>query len=316
MKKFYLLAILFLGSLFSFAQEFTPPDSAAIIKNRVKSIKVYYTGTGNKHLITHEYRYDKNGRCIYSRDGSAGYYYSFTYTEKGQIATSYQRALSGAIIQGHKKDYTADGKLFHTQVFTERDTVRPGIIYTYGSTGNVVEESHFNNGKLIRNYKTEYDINNKIIHRIDSTPGKSVYETLNSKTVRQTYYYESEAMTENWLLSYDAGGRLIKTICITTKSTDTYTVIYDKDLEYKILGNGKPISKEDYIKWDSKFRWLMPRQVEEDFGLPYADPVANYKYNHELKRDKKDNIIKDIITGAYPYMNFKPVEFDYEYEYW
>lgn len=313
MKKFSLFFLFLIGSVFTFAQEFTPPDSVAILKNKVKSVKIYYTGTGNKHLITQEYRYDKNGFRIYSREGSATYYYAFTYNEKGQLTSSVQRQLSGTMIQGQKMDYTVDGKLFHMETFTERDTVNPSVIYTYGRTGNVLEESHFINGKLIRNYKTEYDINNKIIHRIDSTPGKSVYETLNSKTIRQTYYYESEAMTENWLISYDAGGRLIKTICISAKSTDTYTVIYDKDLEYHVLVNGKAIRKEELVKWDSKFRWLMPGKTEENYGLPYSDPVAERKYHHELKRDKKDNIIQDVVSYK---SSGELVEFDYEYEYW
>lgn len=311
------LAIFFLfTSLFSFAQEFTAPDSAAILKAKVKSVKIYYTGTGSKHYLTHEYRYDQKGHCIYSREGTTGYYYSYAYNEKSQMISSFQRAMSGALIFGYFKDYYPNGKMFHVKVINERDSIHPEIIYTYDTLGNTIEENHFRNGKLIRNYKNEYDSNNKIIHRTDSSPGKCVFESRNSKTIRQTYLTENNELIESCLIYYDEKGRLSKTVCTTGNKPKTYSVIYENETDFHVLIDEKPISKPEYVEWDRKFNWLMPRMKEEDFGLPYADPVPLTDYKHELVRDKKGNITKDIVTGAYPYMDSKPVEFDYEYEYW
>jgi len=318
MKNFSLLLIFLLTSFFSFAQEFTPPDSAAIIKNHVKSVKVFYTGTGSKHLITQEYGYDKNGRKIYSHEGSVGYYYSFSYNEKGQVMGTFQRANSGDLLQGQKMDYYPNGKLFHRQIIYEHDTVHPGTICTYDTLENKIEENLYSNGKLTRTWKYRYSLDKKIIYSVDSTPGENAYESVNSKTTRQSYYNENNELIEKCIISYNDKGNLIKTVCTSGNKTNSYTVVYDdnSEIEFHVLKNGKPISKEEYVTWSSKFQWLMPRLQEGDYGLPYSDPIANAKYNHELKRDKKDNITKDIVTGALAYMNFQPIEFDYEYEYW
>jgi YD repeat-containing protein len=317
MKTIFSLFLFLFSFLASFAQEFTPPDSAAIKKNKVKSVKIYYTGRGTEHLITQEYRYDKNGFRTYSREGTTAYYYAFTYTEKGQLASSIQRKLTGEMIQGQKMDYTVDGKLFHMQTFTERDTIRPSVTYTYDSAGKVVEENHFMNGTLIRNYKNEYDSANRIIHRIDSTPGKSVYETVNSKTIRQTYYNEKNELQENCLIYYSDKGRLAETVCTIGEKKNIYKVIYDNyGDDYHVLMNDKPIGKEAYVKWDSKFRWLMPRPTEEEFPLPYVDPVSQYEYRHQLTWDKKDNIRKDVVNCKYSMANCPEIQFDYEYTYW
>jgi hypothetical protein len=316
MKNFSLLLIFFLASLFSFAQEFTPPDSTAIVKNHVKSVKIYYTGTGSTHLITQEYHYDKEGRKIYSHVGTSNYYYAFTYTQSGQIASSIQRNMNGSLIRGYLNDYTEQGKLHHTSTITEKDSLNPELVKTFDANGNKIEENYFTHGALIRSFKYNYDLNNTIIHRIDSTPGKTVFEYDNRNTIRQTYYNEKNEITESWLLYYNIDNFLTSTVCTSGKAPGTYTMVYADESMIYVLKNEKAISKEEYVKWDSKFNYLLPRTMEADFGLPYPDPLANAKYNHTLKLDKKGNIIKDTVTGAFTYMNFKPVEFEYEYEYW
>jgi hypothetical protein len=316
MKNFSLLVISFLASVFSFAQEFTPPDSSAILKNQVKSVKIYYTGTGSTHLITQEYHYDKEGRSIYSRVGTSSYYYTFTYTPNGQIASSIQRNADGSVIRGYLNDYTEQGKLYHTGTITERDSVHPELIKTFDENGNEIEESFYMHGTLTRSFKYDYDGDNKIIHYIDSTPGKSAYEYKEGRTVRQTYYNEKNEITESWKIIYSDKERVGMTIRTSGNKTKAFKVEYDIDNQPIVTVNGKKISKEEFVDWDSKFNYLLSHYAGEEYGLPYSDPLANAKYNHELKLDKKGNIIKDTVTGAFTYMNFKPVEFDYEYEYW
>lgn len=316
MKKFFLFIFCLKGSAILFAQEFTPPDSAAIVKNHVKSVKIYYTGTGSKNLLTQEYRYDKKGQRVYSRDGSASYYYAFTYTEKRQLATSVQRSMTGAFIKAYNNEYDDNGKLWRMSTFTERDTLHPEANFIYDTAGNVVEETHFINGKLIRSYQTKYDLNHKIIQRIDSTPGKNAYETVNSRTVRQTYYDANGTMEQNWLLSYDSTGRLSRTTCTSGKYAGTYIIVYDKDLHYTLLKDGKEITHEEYWNWTPKFTWLLPKPKEEEYGLPYSDPVSSYEYVHRTSRDKKNNITLDIVNCKFVMPNCSTVQFDYEYEYW
>ncbi len=316
MKQHFLLFSLFLSTIL-FSQEFTEPDSAAIHKSKVKSVKIYYTGTGTTHLLSQEYQYDPNGNLVFAHSGSAGYYYQFTYNNKSEQISSLQYSNTGELISGFFTDYYSNGKRFHVKHTYSQDSIHPATIYTYDTAGNVLEESHYIKGNLTRTYKNEYDENNKNIHRTDSTPGLETYETRNNKTVRQTYYNTDNSLKENCLLFYSDKGRLMRTACTKGKTTDTYSIAYeDNSSDYKVSKNGNKISKEDYVEWDRKFRWLMERPMSEEFGLPYSDPVPTYEYKHELIRDKKGNITKDIIKGAYEYMNFKPVEFDYAYEYW
>src|SRR4051812_48176100 len=115
MKKIVLLLSLLFTGLFSFAQECTPPDTAVIRKSKVKSVKIYYTGTGSKHVLTHEYHYDLKGNQIFSREGNAGYYYSYSYNEKAEMISAIQRSNSGDVIQGYFYDYYPNGKTFYVK---------------------------------------------------------------------------------------------------------------------------------------------------------------------------------------------------------
>lgn len=316
MKNLSLFILLFLTAKFLTAQEFIPPDTSALRKTHVKNVKIYYTGTGTKHYLSHEFRYDKKSRCIYSSEGTNSYYYSFTYNDKSQVMGSYQRSNSGKLIQGYLNDYYPNGKLFHTSLISERDSIHPNLIYTYDTLGNKIGDDYFTNGKLNRSYKSEFDLNKQIIHRIDSTPGKEVFEYSNSKTIRQTYYDANNIILENWLIYYDGNNRLEKTICYHGNEKEIYSIAYKADDDFAVMKNGKSLDQKENIDWDRKFHYLLPPPPQVDYPHPYSDPVPKMDYKHELVHDKKGNITKDIITGAYPYMNFEKVEFDYEYEYW
>ncbi len=315
MKNLSLLLLFIFTSLFSTAQEFTPPDSAAIIKNKVKSVKIFYTGKGKEHLIKQEYRYDKMGRCIYSRVGTVPYYYTYSYTEKGQPANYEQRTLTGGLIKSFQNVYAADGKLLHMKILTERDSINPSTIYTYDADGRTIEENYFEKGVLTRSYKTGYD-SAQVIHRIDSTPGKSVYEKRDSKTIRQTYYNEKNEVQENWLLNYDIDNNLIATECTIGKNKGTYTMVYTDRSLFAVLKNGQPIIKDEFISWNAKFHYLLPRPIEGDVPLPFIDPASQYEFVHQLKRDRKNNITRDFVSCKYSMENCPDIHFDYEYKYW
>jgi hypothetical protein len=324
MKQFSLFIFLFFNSFFSFAQEFTPPDSAAIIKNQVKSIKIYYTGGGGEHLITQEYRYDKAGQCIFSREGKAPYYYAYAYYDNGRLRHTIKRSNLGKMLSGSLYAYYPDGVVEEILVFNGSDTLHPSVIYHNDRSGNKICEDHYTGETLTRSYKYKYDANNKLVHRIDSTPGKSVYETQNSKVIRQTYYNANNVVVENCLIYYSDKERLSQTVCTVGEKNNIYTVVYDNYGDgYQVLMNGKPVDKEEYVKWDSKFRWLMPRQAEEEDDdaeeenlLPYLDMKNSYEYKHTLTRDKKNNIKKDTISCKHRATKCPTVHFDYEYESW
>lgn len=316
MKLLSLLLLFIFCSLFSFAQEFTLPDSTAILENKVKSVKIYYTGTGNKHLFTQEYQYNNAGQKIYSRSATASYYLSYSYLDNGKIASSIQRNNDGSIIRGYLYEYRETGERYHTSIITGKDSIHPELIFTYDKLGNAIEENYFSRDKLTRSFKNDFDANKKVIHYIDSTPGKGVFEFINGKTIRQTYYNEKNEIIENWTITYDENGIIKSTTNTTGNKAQTYLVKFDLDFQPVVTRDGNKISKEEFVKWDSKFNYLYPRQPGEEFGLPYSDPNAHPVYVHTLKRDKAGNITEDGITRGESWIKEEPVKYEYEYEYW
>ncbi|CAN5337442.1 hypothetical protein BH09BAC5_BH09BAC5_22250 [soil metagenome] len=316
MKNKLLIVFLFLNSTFLIAQEFTKPDSLAILKSQVKSVRIYYDGNKNQHTLSHEFQYDSKGRNIYLKEGTTKYYYSFAYNEKSQQVASFQRTENGIMIAGYLFDYYPGGQKLQMKRLNKNDTINPEVIFTYDTIGNIIEENYFFISKLTRSYHNKYDSLNNLIHRIDSTPQKYVYESFENKTIRQTYYNDRNEVTENCFIRYNANGNISNTTCIYGADTLDYFVIYGIQGAYHIERNGKPIEKPDYVYWDGRFKWLIPRLQADENPLPYSDPNSNPEYLHTIKRDKKGNITEDKITRQEKWNHDEPVYYTYEYTYW
>lgn len=301
---------------FSFAQEFTQPDSAAVMHAHVKSVKVYYTGTGSEHYLTREMRYDKNGYKIFEREGNAGYYYASSYNEKGWLISSIQRKNDGSLIRGYLNDYYENGKVCHTKVISEKDSVRPEIVYTYDIRGNKTGENYFTGSKLTFSKTIYYDSAGRVSGYKDSIPGNHTGIHDKQHLLMENLYDSAGRWRETWKFEYDQQGKIAKVTQKKLMQMDNIFTFENGGLD-KMKMNHIPASQKKKEEFKSKWGILFPPNVrEEEYGLPYSDPVPEYEYKHDLTRDKKGNIIKDTLSPAYEYMKKETIVFDYEYEYW
>jgi hypothetical protein len=315
MKKNFFPFILF--SISGFAQEFTPPDSAAIIKAHVKSVKIYFDGNGSKHFFMHEFRYNEKGQCVYENSGSS-YYYAKEYDEKGMCVRQVQRGMDGNFISGWETDYYPSKKQFHVKAFYNGDTIHPASIMTYNEKGDPLSQIYFYKGEMKTARYFTYNSQGICTSIKDSVPFDRV--TIHDpKNLRQVKLYDSLGhYKEKWKFEYDSTGKLVSSeIQPGTKMYNIYTFTYDANGKVsRIEYNHHPISDSKKNDWEKQWGYLLPKDETEDFQLPYSDPVAIPNYAHTLKRDKQGNILTDEVASTYTYSWSVPVLFTYEYTYW
>ncbi|MBI3510125.1 MAG: hypothetical protein HY064_05640 [Bacteroidetes bacterium] len=317
MKKSFSILFFFSTIQFSFAQEFTPPDSVAIINNHVKEIRIYYTGTGVVKNLQHTYRYNKKGQCIYSSEGSpnpGNYYYSYKYDSVGRNSKSIQRLISGEFVAAYDFKYFKSGKLLRAGYYSHNDSIHPYRVSDYDENGNIIADTYFS-GKEFSEQKTmTYNSKNELMSTVDSIPKVRTTTVLaNNRLVREIDYDSNYVLTSSWLLFYDANGKLTSNTHLKGGHKTEYAVIYSGN-GYKILMNGLPATVSETKKWAYKWEYLTspPESLTDATYNEQAVPT----YKHELKRDAKGNITEDIISPSETWMIQKTVNFSYEYEYW
>jgi hypothetical protein len=317
MRNLYFLLSTFLIAFPVTGQQFTEPDSAAIVKNHVKSVRIFYTGTGIKNYFTREYRYDKKGRQIYDQDGSANYHYEYSYNDKDQIVRAVQRGNDGKFIQGWENIYYPNGRRKEFVYYTETDTVFPINRVGYDTAGNKVSDTFYRKHEISRVRLFTFDSEHHCVSVYDSIPGTSVSVLVESRLSRISYYDDKHVPGTTWLFTHDSLGRLSKAILKTPgkKKDESYTIKYEANGSYSILLNGKPAGTEEKTAFENQFGYLLPR-TGEDYELPYADPIAESHDTHTLTRDKKGNIIEDKIESGDSWRKTEPVLFTYEYTYY
>jgi hypothetical protein len=299
-----------------FGQEFTEPDSLAIIKNRVQSVKIYYTGTGSTRFFTKEYRYDKMGHKVFEQEGNAGYYYQHIYNDRNQVKRSVQRLNNGTFVQGWDITYHSNNVMKELKYYNEKDTVFPQNITGFDSAGNKASEILYVDRKPTHFYTYRFNSKNECVYIYDSIPGNGASERVNSNLTRISYYDDKHEYGTTWLFSYDSLRRLSKAVLrVPKKKEDVYTIVYGEMNAYEIRLNGSALAPKERTEFENQFGYLLPR-YDEEFGLPISDPVDKTPAKHTLKKDNRGNIIEDTIHPPGPWGNQDIVYFTYEYTFY
>src|SRR6476620_2885094 len=140
MKNRYLFVLLLLLRIpYGYAQEFTDPDSIAIIRNHVREVNITFTNSNGNSYPSKTYRYDNSGRMIYSADANSTYYYSLRYDSASRMCRFDQRKLDGRLIAGYEFRYYPDGKQKYLLNYSEYDTLHPNLVSTFDELGHKVQ---------------------------------------------------------------------------------------------------------------------------------------------------------------------------------
>jgi hypothetical protein len=311
-QRSLLLFLLFSGTLV--AQEFTEPDSAAIVRNHVKQVTISWTNDKGDSYPTRTYRYNRSGQMIYSAEGSPSYYYSYRYDSAGRMCWSDQRKMDGTLIAGYGFVRYPNGKFRFVSYFNEYDTVHATKIDEYDESDNIVEARYFKSGILAQLVRRRYE--NKIpVWSYDSSATDIVIRNGN-RIERWTMIDTVQHKRYDWSYFYNDKDMLTRTVKHSKDVSDTTDIHYAANGLYTITVNGKPATPAEDKAWRDKCDYLIPKKLWQEDRMPYSDPVPEEKWNHQLIRDRKGNITKDIITTGYEWMRKETSVYTYKYEFW
>lgn len=295
--------------------QIAPPDSAAVVKNKVKVARIYqFQGMGERHLAK-EIHYDNKGRVIYNRDGeSASYYYDFVYDAKNRVQSSAQRNLKGELIQKFVTVYNNDGSKT-TTIYRGEDTLTPSYLYTYDASNHKIREVDYVSGKILQEFRYQYDATGNLIGTYDSSSSSRTanYHRNDNLVLRRTYDPQGQLLHES-RYHYNGTNQLTEVVDSSSSGKPIhYGIEHDSRggiNQYTI--NAQPMNDKELAQFRQDYYYLFPEDnLEVNYGLPTPELVNK----HEFTYDDKGNIIKDKLTqvqGSFGQSYF----YVYEYEYY
>lgn len=293
MLRFFTFFLVFC-SIHSSAQDITFPDSAVVVKNKVKTVSVYFQSKDGKRYQQKELVYDRAGRLVKEGAGENSFYYAYGYDGKGRRTVTTQRSKDGNFIQKFVTVYNdADGSR-RVSLYQENDTLLASYVYTYDKLNRKIQEEHYNSNGLFNLYKTGYDTNGNVIASYDSSGFTRIanYREKAFLVKRRTYSPEGKMLHE-YRYSYADYGPITGIIDSTgPKSVVKYEINYQTpQTEYR--RNGRLMDAKESAEFRRDFVEVFPvREWDgEDYGLPVPDMVTE----HKLTYDKKGNIIQDEL---------------------
>lgn len=312
----FLLPAVLLFSGFAYGQDFTKPDSAANIRNKVKSVSVYLNAKNLKHELFRQYFYNTSGHV--EREAIAGEMtISYFYDTQGRLNKSVFRDYNGKYLQSILLEYAPGGnKISRVLQYMHKDTVNPTYAQLLDSKERVRQFERYSSGMLLQCTKTTYNDKNEPVWTYDSIVGRKVEENRNKQLVRYTALSQAGERRQHWTFSYNNAQLITGANCNKFEGKPVkYTIKYTAPpYAYVIKAAGAGVDTAAAIHlFKTDFGYLLPRnesdgndaaaeEIEETSGMP----------KHNLIYDSKGNIIRDEINYPPGSENRNRV---YEYEY-
>ncbi len=303
-------------SLSLHAQTIGLPDSADIVRNKVKQVRVYFKSEDGKRHEQKQARYNKLGQIVMERESVNSYYYENRYDNKGRKTYSAQRTKEGAIIQMFTQEYNSkDGTKKVTLYFTH-DTVNPSHVYVYDANERKIREDAYNSNGLGYTTTMTYDKDGNVIANTDSS---GAIRTINfrekGQLVLKRTYDPNNGLLHQYRYKYGEHYRFIELIDSTGLIPKVhYVFVYDKITGFKHIERNKDIMKsEEESNFRKEFDYLFPYRTEygEDYGLPPGE-MQNI---HHFTYDKNGLILRDDLEQKMGSMSEKYL-YEYEYAFW
>jgi hypothetical protein len=314
LRRFLLPAVLlFYG--FAYGQDHTRPDSAAVIRNKVKSVSIYLNAKKLEHKLYRQYFYDTSGHV--EREAIAGEMtISYFYDTQGRLNKSVFRDYNGKYLQSILLEYAPGGnKISRVLQYMHKDTVNPTYAQLLDSKERVCQFEQYSSGTLLQFTKTNYNDKNEPVWTYDSIVGKQVREHRNKQLIRYTLLSQDGERKQTWTFSYNNTQLITGANCNNFEGKPVkYTIKYTAPpYAYVIKAAGAGVDTATAIRlFKTDFGYLLPR-VELNDGEAFVEiaetPVVP---KHNQIYDSKGNIIRDEINYPPGSENRNRV---YEYEY-
>lgn len=314
----FLLPALMLFSVFVNAQEFTKPDSVAVIRNKVKSVSIYLNAKNLKHELYRQYFYNTSGHV--EREAIAGEMtISYFYDTQGRLNKSVFRDYNGKYLQSILLEYAPGGsKISRVLQYMHNDTVNPTYAQLLDSKERVRQFERYSSGTLLQCTKTTYNDKNEPVWTYDSIVAGKVEEHLNKQLVRYTALSQAGKMRQHWTFSYNKEQLITGASFKSPESKPVkYTIEYTAPpYAYVIKAAGSGVDTAAAIRlFKTDFSYLLPRVELNDgeaFGEIEETPVEP---KHNLTYDAKGNMIRDEISYP-PGSEHRNRVYEYEYTFY
>lgn len=316
MIRFSFLTILLFFASIADAQTLGYPDSAAVVKNKVKVARIYFKSKDGKRYQQKELHYDKQGRIIIEREGEHSFYYAYVYDSQGRRISTTQRSKDGAFIQKFTEEYNESDSTRQVYLFLERDTITPSYIYTYDSRGRKIREEQYSPNGHPNIYEMTYDQKGDVIASYDSIGSERMASfRKNGMLVKRRVYSPKGELLREYRYTYTTSGK-IKTITDSSslKNVVQYDILYnDFGAITEYQRSKKKMPEQEVADFRKEFYYVFPFRDEEE--MPYGLPVPELINEHHFTYDKKGNIIRDDLVqkqGSYS----ETYVYEYEYEFY
>jgi hypothetical protein len=313
MKRFYTLILAISGIATAYAQNITMPDSAAVIRNKVKSVKVYFNPKTGDRIENLYLVYDKQGRLIREGQNENSYYYAYGYDDKNRRISYTQRSAKGEFTQKSTIEFLERDSMKKVSLYQAYDTTRPTHIYFYDKSENKVREEAYANGILTHLQIIGYDNSGEVVYSYDST-ANSIAIRKDLRLIKIRSYSPKNELLHDYTYKYGQHGVTDIIDSVSPKQVTRYVVLYSVYGQVTSAErNGKELTDVEFRNFQSDFMYVLPRTNESDgeYGLPPGELLNT----HKLTYDKKGNITRDELTQKQGTFSETYV-YEYEYEFY
>ena len=311
MRTLFLFILLCTLSSSASSQNITLPDSISVIKNHVKTVRVYSV-LENEKRMTLFLTYDDKGRVVRESENDNSYYYAYRYDERGRRTSATQYGKTGIFSQKYVTEYLNDTitKVTH---YESIDSTQVAHIHYYDQHGRILRNEDYNKGILKHVTVQKFNAAGDVIYAYDSAYySASIRE--NGLLVKVRSYNTDYSLTHEYTYTYSQQRVTHITDSVSPKFVSRYHVLYN---QYSLVVgaelNGVKMNEKEFDHFRSSYQYVLPATdgIDEDYGLPIPELVNT----HVLTKDKKGNIIRDELTQKQGSFSQTYV-YEYEYEYY
>lgn len=299
------------------AQTLAMPDSAMVVKNKVKTVRIYSLPNDGKRYLEKFMTYDKSGRVIREQETEYSYYYEYTYDSKGRRTLSTQRTAKGEFIQKFSETYNEKDGTRTVALCTSGDSVTPRYVYVYNAKGWKIRDEQYNPKGIAFLNVYEYDTAGNQIASYDSVANIRTATYRKNGTIQwQRTYSPKNALLHQYRYKYNAYG-FVSDFYDSTGSIPVvhYALVYNTHpFPDSVQRNGVTLKTPEFQQFQLDYPSLFPAHYQ-DGSDDYALPVPDLVNEHHFTYDKKGNIVRDDLVqkqGSYS----QTFVFVYEYEFY
>ncbi len=311
MRK-YLVFVLTLLYCTLGAQNITMPDSAAVVHNHVKSVKIYLVMDKGERMMNQYLIYDRLGRVVRESKDDKSYYHVYSYDANGREITSAKYSKQGMFYHKYTTEYIND-TLTKVTLYQSYDSTQATHVYFRDQHARIVREEAYNRGQMNHLKIERYNSGGDVTYSYDST-GNSAVIYKNGLLVKVRSYNTDRALIHDYTYKHGEHGVTEIVDSVSPNQVTRYVVVYSA--YGHVTGaerNGIKLSEAEFTKFQGDFMYVLPPTdgLAEEDGLPVPELINS----HNITRDKKGNIIRDELTQKYGSFS-QTFVYEYEYEFY